>query len=77
MQDDLTPEMIARSRAYTKAERLDRLEGMRRDVLGQREAGGMKDDTAAELLAEIDRAVDTIKGEQETGGAAIGRTTSA
>ena len=33
MQDDHTPDMVAQNRAYTKAERLDMLESMRRDTL--------------------------------------------
>lgn len=77
MQDDLSPDMVAQNRAYTKAERLDMLESMRRDILGQREDGAVRDGEAEELLAAIDQAVATVKEESETGGVAIGRTTSA
>jgi hypothetical protein len=76
-REDMTPEMIAASDTHTKAEKLDVLEEMRRDALKKREDGELASSDADATIGSIDRAIETVKQEDESAGIALGRTTSA
>lgn len=75
--NELTPELIAESGAYTKAEKLERLEEMRRKLIARRASGGIGDSDQEERIADIDRAMNAVKRKHETGREAFGRMPSA
>lgn len=76
-REDMTPEMIAASDTHTKAEKLGLLEEMRRDALTKREDGELASSDADATIGSIDRAIETVKQEDESAGIALGRATSA